>query len=334
MTISAAPTWTLRNRPWLQDHARDVPAGVRVIVDNDFAGDPDDLVQLAHHLLCTGVELRAVICSHLGVGDPFDPSPESAANGLARVRELLEVMRLDAADLPLLGTRAALVDRTTPQDSPGVRAIIEEARREDDRPLFVAVGGGLTDIASAWLLAPDIAERLTVVWIGGPEYPDLADPAPGNPTPEYNLGIDITAGQVVFEDSDLAVWQVPRDAYRQCLLSDAELRMHVASAGELGRYLYDALESVLGRVAQWRGHQMQTYCIGDQPLVLLTALLTVFEPSPAGCRSVMHPAPRLSDTGKLLAADGRDIRVFTHIDTRLMVGDLFASLAEFARWRG
>ena len=46
----------------------------RVISDNDYAGDPDGLYQLAHHALSPSVELRAVIGSHLAVDDPFDRS--------------------------------------------------------------------------------------------------------------------------------------------------------------------------------------------------------------------------------------------------------------------
>ncbi len=37
----------------------------RVIVDNDFAGDPDGLFQLAHHLLCRSVEIPLIVGSHL-----------------------------------------------------------------------------------------------------------------------------------------------------------------------------------------------------------------------------------------------------------------------------
>lgn len=187
-------------------------------------------------------------------------------------------------------------------------------------------------MASAWLTAPDIAERLTVVWIGGPEYADLAEPPPGDPV-EYDLAIDIAAARVVVEDSDVRLWQVPRDAYRQSLVSDAELRTRERDAGTLGRHLYDELERVLTLVAGMRGHTYGTYTLGDSPLVLLTALQTVFEPAPAGCRSVVRPAMHLTDDGARAADRGRDVRVFTHLDTRLLFEDLFAALAEFAAWQ-
>ena len=53
--------------------------------------------------------------------------------------------------------------------------------------------------------------------IGGPgrgaEHEGLAVPPPNAMPIEYNLLIDIVAGQVVFTDSDLTVWQVPRDVW-------------------------------------------------------------------------------------------------------------------------
>ena len=63
-------------------------------------------------------------------------------------------------------------------------------RTDTNLPLFVTLGAGLTELASAYLIEPRIASRLTAVWIGGPEYPELGpDPErPGaGPGPEYNL---------------------------------------------------------------------------------------------------------------------------------------------------
>ena len=52
------------------------------------------------------------------------------------------------------------------------RFIIEEALKDDPRPLHVAFLGPLTDMASALLLEPSIAERsVRVVWIGGGDWP-------------------------------------------------------------------------------------------------------------------------------------------------------------------
>ena len=53
-------------------------------------------------------------------------------------------------------------------DAPGARLIIEEAMKDDDRPLHIAFYGPVTDIASALLLEPKIEDRgIRVIWIGG-----------------------------------------------------------------------------------------------------------------------------------------------------------------------
>ena len=321
--------WLGPTPPW----ALDEPRGVRVIIDNDFAGDPDDLVQLAHHLLSASVEVRAVISSHLRPGDPFDPGPRSAENGAHRVTGLAAMMRVDLSDVLVVGAEEGLDDELAPRSSAGVDRIVAEARRTDtEQPLFVACGGGLTEVASALLLAPDIADRMTVVWIGGAEDPELAAPPPGNPTPEYNLGIDLVAARVVLA-SRVPLWQVPRSTYRQALVSAAEIRTRIGGAGRLGAYLEREVGAVLDMVVRPLGGRRETYVLGDQPLVLLTALQTVFEPDPGSCESVNRPAPRVGPDGAFVPdPDGRPVRVFTRLDTRLMFEDLYLKLAEHARW--
>lgn len=326
--IAGALRWHGPTPPW----AADQPA-VRVIVDNDFAGDPDDLVQLAHHLLCPSVALRAVISSHLRPGDGFDPGPHSAANGARRVAELAEVLGVDLSGVLVVGSEDALDDERTPKPSAGVDRIVAEARRTDtEQPLFVACGGGLTEVASALLLAPDVADRMTVVWIGGGEDPAIAVPPPGDPTPEYNLGIDLAAARVVLA-SRVPLWQVPRSTYRQAIVSAAELRGRIGAAGRLGACLHREIDAVLDIVVGQRGGRRETYVLGDQALVLLTALQTVFEPDPGSCESVERPAPAVGPDGSFVAdPHGRPIRVFTRLDTRLMFEDLYLKLAEHARW--
>jgi purine nucleosidase len=84
------------------------------------------------------------------------------------------------------------------------------------------------------------------------------------------------------------------------------------------------------RVDAWsQGLRMgETYGLGDSPLVLLTALGSAYDPEPTSCRWVERPRPRLLENG--LYEDGGDvglIRVFTQIDTRLLLEDLYAKLA-------
>jgi purine nucleosidase len=302
---------------------------MRVIIDNDFSGDPDGLVQLAHHVLSPSVEIRAVIGSHLRAGDPFDSSEVTAENACRRAEDVLVALGGAGEITVLPGSNVSLADERTPIASPGALAIVAEAMRDDtELPLFIACGASLTELASAWLIEPRIADRLTAVWIGGQEHPELAVPPPHADAVEYNLNIDVTAARVVFNDSTIPIWQVPRDAYRQALLSRAELETRIRPHGAIGELLFQAIDGVEAMAAEHDFPLGEVYIYGDSPLVLLTALQSAFQPDASSSRYETRPAPRFGADGLPdFTAEGRDIRVYTHLDTRLMFEDLFAKLA-------
>ena len=307
-------TWTTPTRPRL-----------RVVADNDYSGDPDGLFQLVHHALSPSVELTCVIGSHLRPGDPFDPSDTTADHAAALARRYLA--DVGRSEVPVVaGTNVGLSDRTTPIDSAGARAIIAAAHADPGLPLFVCLGAGLTELASAWLLDPSIARRMTAVWIGGAEHPDV-EPPPAAPATEYNTAIDPIAAQVVFNDSDLDVWQVPRDAYRQTIESMSVLESRLT--GPVGRALFGTLERVSTLAGGAGMSTGETYVLGDSPLVLLTALTSSFQPWPASSESRVLPAPIIADDGSYAGSMAdRTVRVWTRLDCALMLRDLYAKLAD------
>lgn len=227
-----------------------------------------------------------------------------------------------------LDKNTGLPDAKTPVDSEAARAIIKEAMRTDtDLPLYVVCGGGLTNIASAYLLEPNISKKVIVVWIGGPEYEDLAIPPPGYTVLEYNLGMDIYAAQVLFNTSNLNLWQVPRNAYRQPIMSFAELLTQVKGKGNLGNYLMENMMAVFKTVKKWKMNLGETYIMGDNPLVLLTALQSSFEADPSSSPYVIKRAPKINDAGTYQTnLEGRNIRVYQNLDCRLLFSDLYAKL--------
>ena len=76
--------------------------------------------------------------------------------------------------------------------SAAAEAIVAAAREESDLPLYVVCGGPLTNVAAALELDPGIAERLTLVWIGGSLDPEAF---------EYNRDTDPAAAEAVFADA-------------------------------------------------------------------------------------------------------------------------------------
>ena len=219
-------------------------------------------------------------------------------------------------------------------ESEGAKLIIEEAlMATPQNPLYVCLGGPLTDIASAWLMNPEISKNIVLIWIGGQEYSETgAIVPPGYSMPEYNLNLSIPAARTVFNDSDIRIWQIPRDVYRQCMYSMAELELKVRPHGKIGEYLYQSLASIMN-MGKSRGFSMgETYILGDSPLVLMTALMSNFETDPASSHYQYVSAPTIAEDGSYrYNHNGRLIRVYDRIDTRLMFADMEAKLELWAK---
>lgn len=304
---------------------------MRIIIDNDFGGDPDGLFQLVQHLLSPSVEIRGIIGSHLRPGDGWDPSKETATHAKQKAEELLGIMHLEKAYAVYQGANFPLENDSTAQKSEAANAIIKEAMRDDTKlPLYVVCGAGLTDIASAYLLEPKIADRLTLIWIGGPEYPELATPPPGYTTLEYNLGIDLKAGQVIFNKSSIPIWQVPRNVYRQVMMPYSSLLVKVKSQGKIGEYLTANIERIMKMGLKYNFNVGEVYIVGDSPLVLLTALQSSFEPDPSSSFYSLRPSPLINDQGIYeVNHQGRNIRVYTQLDVPFLLEDLYSKLILF-----
>ncbi|SOD98154.1 nucleoside hydrolase [Blastococcus haudaquaticus] len=259
----------------------------RVVVDNDWAGDPDGLVALAHHLLSPANRVVAVTGSQ---NSPVFGSPAgTAAAGTALAQELIDLVGTHrpvvaaGCDVPIGGgdTSSAAAD-----------AIVAEARRDDPLPLFLVCAGPLTNVAQALRQAPDIAERLTLVWIGG---------ALGADAQEYNRDTDPQAADEVLGRAELAVRQFPLETYRRCSYSVAELEHDIGGAGRVGAWLWQRfLELPLPDFVQLG----EVWPLGDSPPVLVTAL----------------------DDASSTWSGPPTRRVYTDVDVRLLFADLLARL--------
>ena len=294
---------------------------MRVIIDNDFAGDPDGLFALAQLMRSSSVDVKAIVGSHLHKGENWTAKGKpSATTAVANVKALLKKMGVKESCAVVEGSNDALADTLTPIKTDATAIIIKEAERCSAKaPLYVLCGGGLTEIASVWLQRPDLADRITVVWIGGSEYPGFMAP-PGSRGGEYNTTIDTKAAQVVFNRSNLTLWQIPRNAYRQCLMSYSVLRNRIKDANPEASYLVDMLDKHIGK-----GKASECYVLGDSPLVLVSALQSNWERDACSSSYTMRPCPTVDNNGYYhFNNNRRKIRVYDRLDTYLMFEDMFA----------
>lgn len=284
---------------------------VRVIVNTDAKNEADDQYAIVHALLSPKFDNRGLIAAHFGT----EKSPHTMEDSYEEVLKLLDLMRLPK-ELACKGAASGILDEKTPVESDGARLIIEEAMKESDAPLYVLFLGPLTDMASAYLMEPRIAGRLTCIWIGGARYPEGGY--------EYNLSNDVKAARVVM-DSPIPVWQIPRDVYSQVIVSLAELELKVRPQGNLGRYLFEQLEenghTSFARATSRTG---EYWCLGDSPAIGVLLFAHMFDYD-------WVQAPYITDSMAYVKnCQNRPIRVYRRVDGRFILEDFFAKLALFA----
>lgn len=287
---------------------------IRVITDTDAKNEADDPFAMVHTLLSPRFDNVGLIAAHFGT----DRAADSMEQSFGELRRILSLMDIPEENLLFRGAGRPLPGPGVPVDSEGARLIIREAMREDDRPLFVTFLGPLTDIASAYLLEPAIAGRLSVIWIGGGQYPDGG--------PEFNLGNDIHAANVVFSSS-IPLWQVPKNVYEMMPVSFAELEYRVFPQGRLGRYLFEQLLACQMEEASRKSpfRTGETWVLGDSPAPGLLLYEHRF------CFDWICAPLITADMTYVHTKRSRPIRVYNSVDPRLILEDFYCKLALFAQ---
>ncbi|OXS58309.1 nucleoside hydrolase [Cohnella sp. CIP 111063] len=295
-----------------------VPANkrVRVIVNTDAANEADDQYAIVQALLTPKLNIRGFVATHFGT-HRTDKSMEQSFDEIKRILELMDM----SGDYPVYRGSVGRLDPDAPIVSEGAQFIIDEAMRDDaQEPLFAIFLGAITDLAAAYKAKPEIAGRLTAIWIGAGAYPHGGE--------EFNLGNDIAAADLVF-GSDIPLWQVPRDVYKMPRVSLAELAVKVRPWGEIGEYLFRQLEefNVLP-IHSLSWPPGESWNLGDSPAVSLLIDDQNFDYE-------LRPAPEIGeDMSYAHSGTRRPIRVYTSVDSRFILEDLYAKLQLFHELKG
>ncbi|WP_298969428.1 nucleoside hydrolase [uncultured Roseobacter sp.] len=117
-------------------------------------------------------------------------------------------------------------------DSEAVETIIRLAK-SGDAPLYIAAMGCVTNIASALLKAPEIRERIVVIWTSA--YPSTA---PHCNRPSLNLVQDVHASRIIFDSGVPHIYLPGYHVGAQLKISRPEMAQFVKGRGAIGDYLY------------------------------------------------------------------------------------------------
>ena len=165
----------------------------------DAYNEIDDQFAIAYLLKSEGLRTLALYAAPF-----FNNNSTSPEDGMERsYDEIGKLLALMGKECPTYrGSRTYLPDEKTPVESPAARDLVDRAMKySPEKPLYVVAIGAITNVASALLLEPSIAENIVIVWLGGHAH-HFHD------TTEFNMVQDIAAARVVF-NSGAPLVQLP-----------------------------------------------------------------------------------------------------------------------------
>lgn len=170
-----------------------VPTGtVDCVLDTDTYNEIDDQYALSLMMKSKKCNVRALYAAPF-----FNNNSTSPEDGMERsyneILNLLTLMGREADKAHVYrGSRTYLPDEKTPVESPAAEHLASLAMEYAmEHPLYVVAIGAITNVASAILKKPEIAERIVLVWLGGHDI-HWGD------TREFNMVQDIAAARIVF----------------------------------------------------------------------------------------------------------------------------------------
>lgn len=167
-----------------------VPQGpVDLVLDTDTYNEIDDQFALAYMVRSQDVlRPKAIYAAPF-----FNENSTGPEDGMQKsYQEIFKILDLLGEELPVYkGSPRYLPDEHTPVRSPAAEDLARRAREySPEKPLYVVAIGAITNVASALLLEPKMAENTVVVWLGGHalHWGDAK---------EFNMIQDVAAARVV-----------------------------------------------------------------------------------------------------------------------------------------
>lgn len=170
-----------------------VPSGtVDCVLDTDAYNEIDDQYAIALMMKSPKCNVKAIYAAPF-----FNHHSESPEDGMEKsyceILNLLDLMGKENFKANVFkGSRTFLTDEKTPVESAAAEHLASlAAEYTPESPLYVVAIGAITNVASAIIKNPEIAENIVVIWLGGN---DIA----WQDTKEFNMVHDIAAARIVF----------------------------------------------------------------------------------------------------------------------------------------
>ncbi len=284
---------------------------VDMVLDTDAYNEIDDQFALVYALLSKErLKLEAVYAAPFHNARSSGPE-EGMEKSYEEILRVLERMNHPHEGFVFKGSRQWMVAPDQPVRSEVVDDLIARAKADRKGPLYVVAIGAPTNVASAIAAAPEIIDRIAVVWLGG-------QPLKWHSAAEFNLNQDMVASRLLFNSSVPLVLLPCLNVAGHIKTTQAEMERFVNGRGAIGNYLFEIYSDY------FPDHFARSKEIWDlAPLAWLI--------NPDWMQSALVPSPILSDV-RTWSHDPRRhfIREVLSLNRDSIFGDLFQKLENYA----
>ena len=286
---------------------------VDVVLDTDAYNEIDDQYAIAYLLKSKEkLNTKAIYAAPF-----FNSNSVSPKDGMEKsYNEILKLISLLGEKVDVFkGSDRYLDNENTPVISPAAQDLAERVKNySPQNPLYVIAIGAITNIASAILLNPEIAENAVVIWLGGHalHYHD---------TKEFNMYQDVAAARVVMQ-SGVPFVQLPcMGVVNSFAVSKQELGFWLKGKNDLADYL---AENTINAAESYAKGSAWTRVIWD-----VTAVAWLLNDSERFMESRIIPTP-IPTYDNFYATDynGHPMRYVYNIKRDNLMNDLFRKLTE------
>jgi purine nucleosidase len=238
MQLSPLPT----NR--LLDLLEPTSGLIDMVLDTDTYNEIDDQFALVYALLSKErLNLEAVYAAPFH-NDRSSGPEEGMEKSYEEILRVLERMDHPYENFVFKGSRQWMVDAQQPVPSEAADDLIARATAEREGPLYVVAIGAPTNVASAIAAAPEIRDRLVVVWLGG-------HPLKWHSCSEFNLYQNMVASRFLFDSGVPLVLLPCINVAEHIKTTQAEMERFVKGRGAIGNYLFQIFSDYSSNHFAW-----------------------------------------------------------------------------------
>ena len=204
---------------------------IRVVMDTDTFNEIDDQFAIVQMMLSPDrLKVEAIYAAPFYNDRANDPG-HGMELSYDEIIRLLERLQIPSKGLVHKGVTEYVGLEKRAREAAAVDDLISRAKSgSSDHPLYVIAIGAISNVASAIIKAPEIIDRIVVIWLGGHalHWPH---------TKEFNLMQDVGGAQVLF-DSGVPLVMVPvLGGTFQLHSTVPEIEKYIEPHGSIGEFL-------------------------------------------------------------------------------------------------